>query len=135
MTPLSKALTCSGAILLAAGSAPLRSQAWAAPTATQTSTPTHALRQDGKDSILIGHTWSNWTWVDPEGTRHVFPGTSSANRRMIAINGVGMIPQAGGALEYTNLNLVQALDGAPIYLSTENGGKGKIVIRSQAFPK
>ncbi len=93
-------------------------------------------------SNYIGGTWQyysttteyfSWSWTDPLGGMHTFPGTSTASRTVPP-----GVPWYDCDWVYKNLTNDQASDNTPVYLTTSSsfsGFNGSVVATNSYFPK
>ena len=110
-------------------SAPLLAEQWQAPTCTRI-VPSPAVGYLGG----TGHICKDWTWVDPQGGTHTFPGTSSNYIRKKFIYGVAHFPDPA-TKQITDLKDIQASDGSSYFLSTTDGLAGIVSAKQTFYPK
>ena len=118
-------------LLLATVWAPAAAPDWNAPTCTEKVVRAGPSQGGGPPLFLI-KTYSDWKWVDPAGVTHAFPGTSAAKYFNGGAYGIG---SKGPNPSVSNLEAVQASDGALVYLSTTNAGTGRVALTSSLYPK
>jgi subtilase family serine protease len=87
--------------------------------------PTNTDTPVGDDTTLIqGDNYSNWSWVDPSGVTHSFPGQTFAGFKYQASIDQGRI---NGHFYQTSLTNVQATDGSRYFLGA-TGGSGSVTL-------